>query len=428
VAEHPRAAAAIVVGLLVVMLLIPWLMALSQHTRTGALAIGQYLQTPTATTAPTATATAAPPPGPGLGWASNWQDTAESAYVDDMISHMSLNDEIGQMMMISTATTVMDTGTAGLISQYHPGSVILYALNIAGKDQVTKLIHDMQAQSPIPMLVATDQEGGGVNRMLSIIGPVPSAADVAATGDPNAARQRGIQDAQVLANAGINLNLAPVVDVLNNSGADGGRAFGTTPQVVTTFAGAYLEGLQQGHKVAGTLKHFPGLGDVPTNPDNQVSYLTRDLNDLERIDWAPYKALIATGQVDAVMSTAVIVTAVDRTVPATLSYPVLTGILRNKLGFNGVIVTDAVFAKGLYESGYYPSFAPIYVKAIQAGNDIICSVGNFGDAQLFVQAIHDAIANGTLTKARIDESVRRILLLKLRYGVLALNGSNGSNG
>ncbi len=385
---------------------------------------------PTATAKATATATAAP----NLAWASNWQTLSEQAYVDNLIAHMSLDQEIAQMMMISASGTTVDPGLAGLISQYQPGSVILYALNITGKDQITKLVQGMQARSQIPMLVATDQEGGGVNRLLSIIGPVPSAAEVAATGDPNVARQRGIQDGQELASLGINLNLAPVVDVLNTPGgvgAIGARSFGGTPQLVTTFAGAYLQGLQQGHRVVGTLKHFPGLGDVTTNPDDQVSYLTRGLADLEAIDWAPYKALIATGQVDVVMSTSVIVTAVDPKVPALLSYPVLTGILRDKLGFQGVIVTDAVYAKGLYETGNYPSFAPIYIKAIQAGNDIICSVGTFGDAQLFIQAISGAIANGTLTKARIDDSVRRILLLKLRYGVLAtphgsaLAGSGG---
>ena len=119
----------------------------------------------------------------------------------------------------------------------------------------------MQSDSSVPLLVSTDQEGGSVNRMYTIEGPLSSAFEMGATRILSYAKQRGAQDAATLASVGINLNLAPDVDVLNTSGGDiGARSFGTTPSRVITMAGAYLDGLQASGKVVGTLKHFPGLG------------------------------------------------------------------------------------------------------------------------------------------------------------------------
>src|SRR5262249_17261951 len=155
------------------------------------------------------------------------------------------------------------------------------------------------AAGKVPLFVATDQEGGPVNRLLPIVGSLPAAADVAATGDPNFARQRGGQDGQALYNLGITMDLAPAVDVQNDGRTAGGqlngRMFGSTPDQVIKFAGAYLTGLQENHHVVGALKHFPGLGDVPIDPHQQLYTSYRSLADLQKIDWAPYKALIASG-------------------------------------------------------------------------------------------------------------------------------------
>ncbi|HLY30418.1 MAG TPA: glycoside hydrolase family 3 N-terminal domain-containing protein, partial [Ktedonobacterales bacterium] len=127
------------------------------------------------------------------------------------------------------------------------------------------------------------------------------------------------------------------------------------------------------------------------------------------------KALIATGQIYAVMSTHVVVTAVDPTRPASLSYPVLTGILRDKLGFNGVLITDGIYMASLTAHYTYPQ---IILDAVEAGNDIICSTFNIQVTAEAEQVLYDAVMNGTLSKSRIDDSVRRILLLKLRLGLL----------
>lgn len=344
---------------------------------------------------------------------------AEVAYINGLISKMSLDEEIGQMVMIGFSETQMDSALAYQLQRYHVGSAIIYAFNITSGpksgSQLKKLISDMQADSSIPLLVATDQEGGGVNRMLTIEGPLSSAFQMGATNNTNYVEARGKQDANALAGVGINLNLAPVVDVLNTTGGDiGARAFGTTPSKVTKMAGAYLTGLQASGEVVGALKHFPGLGDVPVDPHATLYVLNRSLPDLNRIDWAPYRSLIATGDVYAIMSTHVVLAAVDPSRPASLSKPVLTGVLRNQLGFNGVIITDGIYMRAL--STY--SLDQIAVYAVEAGNDIICSTYSIQSTGEVIAAIKAAVASGALSKAQIDASVRRILLLKLRLGLL----------
>ncbi len=409
---HPRVSITVLVLVLLALAAVPVFNQLA------------YAAHPTVKSQPTvaaATATALPKGTPdphGLDWIAAARNQAEVDYVNGIISRMTLDEEIGQMIMMGFLETQMSPGLLTQLKQYHVGSVVFYAWNITGNDQVLQFTHDLQANADLPLFIATDQEGGGVNRLLAIDGPLPSASQIGATNDPNYARQRGQHDAAELYRLGINVNFAPVVDVMNTGGgALGGRTFGSTPAQVTKMAGAYLAGLQQSQHVVGTLKHFPGLGDVPTDPHEVLSTLNRSQSDLEKIDWAPYKALIASGQVGMIMSTHVVLAAVDPTRPASLSYPVLTGILRDKLGFNGVIVTDGIYMKSL--AAHY-SFDQIILDAVEAGNDIICSTYSIESTARAEQVIHDAVTNGTISKQRIDDSVRRILLLKLQYGVLSM--------
>ncbi|HZC05763.1 MAG TPA: glycoside hydrolase family 3 N-terminal domain-containing protein [Ktedonobacterales bacterium] len=347
--------------------------------------------------------------------ATTLRQEAEVQYVNGLIAHMTLDEELGQMVMIGFSETQMDDALAYQIQQLHVGSAIIYAFNIQNGPQMRQLISGMQADATIPLLVATDQEGGEVNRLQTVIGNTPTAAMIGATNDPNKARLRGQQDAQALAQLGINLNLAPVVDVLQTSGGDvQSRTFGSTPAQVTKMAGAYLTGLQQSGQVIGTLKHFPGLGDVPVDPHATLYTLNRSKADLERIDWAPYRALLATGQVRAIMSTHVVVGAIDPTRPASLSKPVLTGILRDELGFNGVIITDGIYMHSLQNY----SLDQIALYSVEAGNDIICSTYSIQSTEEVIAALKNAIQSGAMPRSRIDDSVRRILLLKLQLGLL----------
>ncbi len=350
------------------------------------------------------------------------QQYAEVAYVNSIIAHMTLDEEIGQMIQVSFyGQTTVEPWVLDEIARDHIGSVILYSANLQTAQQARQWTSALQSRASIPLLLGTDEEGGTVNRLDAIYGPLPSAAQIAARNDPNYARQVGQQFANDLHSLGMNSDYAPVLDVDSGVGAAGGqlggRMFGTSPQQVTRLAGAFLSGLQQGNDVVGCVKHFPGLGDASSDPHHSLYVISRSLADLNRIDWAPYASLINAGQVDMIMSTHVIISAVDPTRPASLSRPVITGILRDQLHFDGVIITDGVYM--LQQQGTY-SYDQSVLYAVEAGNDIVSAAYDPARADEALHVLHQAVVSGAVNKQQIDDSVRRILLLKLHYGLLPM--------
>ena len=341
-------------------------------------------------------------------------------YINLVVQNMTLDQKLGQMMIVQFPGSTYTLDISTMISQYHVGAVILYPANnnIIDKAQVKGLIQQMQSNSSIPLVVSIDQEGGTVDRLINLDGPRPPASDIGATNDPSKAMAQGIQDARDLASYGFNLNLAPVVDVTNVYNSQlYERTYGNTPAQVTTMARAYLQGLQQNGKVLGALKHFPGLGDVGVDPHKGVPDLYRSKSDLEAIDWAPYRALIQQGNVYAVMVTHEIVHAIDASKPSSLSYNVVTGILRNELGFTGVILTDSLTMEGI--TAYYTE-AQAAALAVEAGSDLLMGASSPADVASMITGIKQAIASGTISQQRIDDSVRRILMLKFHMGLITV--------
>lgn len=228
----------------------------------------------------------------------------------------------------------------------------------------------------------------------------------------------GIQDAKDLSYYGFNLNLAPVVDVTNVYNAQLYlRTYGNNSTIVTKMAGAYLQGLQENGKVMGTLKHFPGLGDVAADPHLSVPSLYRTESALSAIDWAPYRTLIAQGNVHAIMVTHEIVTKIDSSKPSSLSYKIVTGILRNQLGFNGVIMTDSLTMEGIIA---YDTEAQAAALAVEAGSDLLMGASTPSGVADMINGIKQAINSGDISQQRIDDSVRRILMLKYQMGLLKI--------
>ncbi len=372
-------------------------------------------------TGPQQSATPSGTPDPHtLGWTGTLHDAVATAYINDLIARMSLDEEVGQMLVTDFIGTDVTPELAAKIQQYHIGGAILYNRNYYSADSLHTLTTHMQADAKIPLFIAVDQEGGTVDRMSIIDGSRPSAEWLGNHNDPAYVRQVGAADGQSMYSLGVNVNLAPVVDVQNVPDSQtymAWRMFGWTPDKVTTMAGAYLDGLQSQH-VIGTLKHFPGLGSIGGDPHDFRVTLNRSLGDLDHIDWAPYRALLSTGNVGMIMTTHVVVPAVDPSRPTTVSNPVTTGILRDKLGFQGVIITDDIYMNSLMSWSY--SLADRVIGAVQAGDDLIASVFTMDATIRAAQILHNAVTNGTISKARIDDSVRRILLLKLQYGMLKM--------
>lgn len=339
-------------------------------------------------------------------------------YINLIVSHMTLDQKLGQMMIVQFVGPDYGLDISTMVTQYNVGAVLIFGANnnIVNKAQLKGLIQQMQSNSTIPLAVAIDQEGGTVDRLINLDGARPSATSIGLTNDPAKATVAGMQDAKDLSYYGINLNLAPVVDVTNIYNPQMYlRTFGANAAIVTKMAGAYLQGLQQSGKVLGTIKHFPGLGDVGADPHNSVPHLSRSLNQLETIDWAPYRALIQQGNVHAIMVTHEVVEAIDASKPSSLSYKLVTGILRNQLGFNGVIMTDSLTMEGII--AYYTE-AQAAALAIEAGSDLLMGASTPQDVAAMIAGIKQAMASGEISQQRIDDSVRRILMLKYQLGLL----------
>jgi beta-N-acetylhexosaminidase len=342
-------------------------------------------------------------------------------YINLIVNKMTLDQKLGQMMIVQFVGPTYALPISTMISQYNVGAVLVFTANgnVVDKDQLTSLIKQMKgASTTIPLAVAIDQEGGTVDRLVNLDGPRPAEATIGATNDPNQARQAGEQAAKDLTSYGFNLNLAPVVDVTNVYNAQMyDRTYGNTPALVTKMAGAYLQGLQKSGKVVGTLKHFPGLGDVSTDPHLSIPQLTRSKSDLEKIDWAPYRALIKSGNVHAIMVTHEIVQAIDTTEPSSLSPKVIQGVLRKELGFQGVVMTDSLTMEALLQYATMPQAA---VLSIEAGADLIMGASSPEDVASMFQSIKQAMSSGGITQQRINESVHRILMMKYAMGLLPI--------
>ena len=335
--------------------------------------------------------------------------------VNLLMSNMTLDEKLGQMMMIQFAGQSYSPDLDTMISQYHVGSVLYFQFNIGSQSQLTGLNAEMQHNANLPLLVSVDQEGGTVDRLVNLDGPQPSASQIGASNNPNLAYQQGLKDATDLASYGFNLNLAPVVDVNNVYNPQlYGRTYGHDPAAVSKMAEKYLEGLQHSGKVLGTLKHFPGLGDVSTDPHYGLPALTRDLNSLNSIDWAPYNTLIKQGHVYSIMVTHEIVDALDKTEPSSLS-PQVIGILRNQMHFQGVIITDSLTMDSIHNFYTYGEAA---AKAVEAGDDILMGADSPNTLAQMITGIKQAINSGAISQQHIDDSVRRILLFKYEMGLL----------
>ena len=340
-----------------------------------------------------------------------------SEYVDQMISRMALNDEIGQLFVAEFTGTDYNGSNAAMIQQLHPGGIILYTVSMQETKQAQTLINSAQRNSKIPLMVTVDEEGGCVDRLNKIYPPRPGEPDIGATGSTKYAYQQGAKTAQDMTALGFNVNLAPDVDVKLVEGRDLlCRTFGTTPGLVTKMSEAYLDGMQD-NGVIGTLKHFPGLGDALEDAHLSLPVINRTRGQIESVELAPYRAMIDSGKAQMVMSTDLLMPAFDPVLPAELSPAIITGLLRGELGFAGVVMTDALYMAGIANKWSMPQAG---VMAIEAGCDMLLGPWNVSQMRAMFVAIQNALKSGAISKARLDQSVRRILTLKMRMGLIPL--------
>ena len=331
------------------------------------------------------------------------------------VSRMTLDEELGQLFLADFTGGDYNANNAAMVEQMHAGGVILYARSITSASQTRALVNEAQAHAAIPLFVATDEEGGYVDRLQSVYGFRPSASQIGASGSPSFARSEGARAGRDMHSLGLNFDFAPDVDVQLVDGPDQStRTFGSTPGAVISLGGAYLMGMQDSGVVASP-KHFPGLGAATSDAHLGLPTIYRTREQIEAVELAPYRALFATGQVQAIMTTDLLMPALDPTLPAELSPAIITGVLRDELGFDGVVVTDALYMDGVAARFSMPEAG---VLAIIAGSDLLVGPWTPGQMGAMMQALRDALHSGRISKARIDQSVRRILILKMHMGMI----------
>ncbi len=345
----------------------------------------------------------------------------QRARVQQLLQNMSLDQKLGQLLIVEyLGNSYQASSLRTMIVRQFVGGFLYQASNHnfdAPYDtisQIKSLSAQATQEAQFPPLIATDQEGGLVNRLSTFHGALPSAQAMASSGDPHMALIQGGQTAKWLLDMGINADLAPVVDVQTvNPPVLASRMFGRDPQTVASYAGAFLAGLQT-NGVAGCLKHFPGLGAVTSDPHEGLPVVERSKAELESIDLAPYKSLLRQQHPAMIMATDVLVPAIDPTLPAELSPSTITGVLRNELGYDGVVITDGLYMKGINE---HWSLSQAAVLAVVAGNDLLEGPFTADQVADVITALKQAIHDGRLSMQRIDQSVQRILTMKIQYGL-----------
>jgi beta-N-acetylhexosaminidase len=325
-----------------------------------------------------------------------------------------LRDRIAQVVMMGIGGPTPSEEERGLIEQ-GVGGVILFERNCRSPAQVAELIGDLQETARakglgIPVIIAIDQEHGPVTRIKDGITPFPSAWAMGKIGDPDLIRRAARVIGRELATIGITMNLAPVADVLLHpeNRVIGQRSFGVDPQLVGEMAVAFIEGLQE-EGVAACAKHFPGHGATATDSHQALPFLERSREELETAELIPFERAVRA-DVAACMTGHLLCPALDPEHPATLSSPIIQGLLRKEVGFEGALISDDLLMGALNQWGNIEERG---VMALEAGVDLLL-VGK-GTVQGLLEALKGGLASGEIPQERAEEAISRIAKLKEEY-------------
>ncbi|MDV2582220.1 glycoside hydrolase family 3 N-terminal domain-containing protein [Alkalibacillus haloalkaliphilus] len=350
--------------------------------------------------------------------------------VQHALNELTIEEKIGQMLMPDfrhwngEEVTEMLPEIEELVEEYHLGGVILFAENVQDTEQTARLVHDYQdAAEKFGLMMTIDQEGGIVTRLQSGT-DFPGNMALGATRSEEIAFDVGQAIGHEIGSLGINTNFAPVMDVNNNpdNPVIGVRSFGEDPDLVSDLGIAYTEGLQS-TGVAATAKHFPGHGDTDVDSHLGLPEVPHDRERLEEVELYPFQRAMESGM-DMIMTAHVTFPQIDDTtviseatgeevtLPATLSYKVLTELIRDDMGYEGVITTDAMNMNAITDH-----FGPVdaAIRAVEAGSDIVLMPVGLEEV---AEGLLEAIDSGDITEERIEASVERILTLKLERGIV----------
>ncbi|WP_200411209.1 beta-N-acetylhexosaminidase [Virgibacillus salexigens] len=331
------------------------------------------------------------------------------------IKDMNLDEKIGQLVIVGVDGDTMDQDINQLIKKRKVGGIILFSKNLLSIHQSKMLINKLKqanTTNSVPLFMGLDEEGGRVTRLPNDFLATPSSEEIGNSNNLDWAYHTGQSIAKKVKSLGFNINFAPVLDINSNPNNPviGDRSFGSTPNKVIEFGLKQIEGMHSQELISVT-KHFPGHGDTNVDSHLEIPVIQHNKSRLEDFELAPFKAAIKQN-VDAIMIGHLLVPAYDKQYPATLSKPIVTELLRGKLNYDGLIVTDDMTMGAIKENYDLGNAA---VLSVQAGSDLVMVGHGYDEANDVLTALKQAVQSGEISEERINQSVKRILDLKESY-------------
>ncbi|MCV4231949.1 beta-N-acetylhexosaminidase [Virgibacillus sp. LDC1] len=356
-----------------------------------------------------------PPPSDSTDSEGNLPENETDDAVAELLNSMTVKEKIGQLVLVGIEGTALDNTSRRLLEDYHVGGFIFFKDNIESAQQSVKLFNDLKeanAANPVPLWLSIDEEGGRVTRFPDEYVKLPSSGKVGSKGDLALTKRVGGLIAQKVAGLGLNMVFAPVLDINSNPNNPviGDRSFGNTAETVSTQGIASMKGIQE-HGVVPVVKHFPGHGDTSVDSHLGLPVVNHDLKRLHELELVPFQQAIDEGA-DVVMVAHLLMKSIDPDTPSSYSKPVINDLLREEMGFKGVVITDDMTMGAISGS---TDVGEASVKSVVAGSNMILIGHEYALEEAVIQALTEAVESGVIPEETLNDRVRATLELKHKY-------------
>ncbi|MDU1053185.1 beta-N-acetylhexosaminidase [Clostridium baratii] len=333
----------------------------------------------------------------------------------ETISNMSLDEKIGQLVISGFYGPTLDENILKLVKEDKISGVILFNRNVKDSSQLLSLnnsLKESNKNNKLPLFISVDEEGGSVTRMPSDIKRLPTNKYIGSLNNKDLSYKVGEILGEQLSYFGFNMNFAPVLDINSNPNNPviGNRSFGNNKDIVASLGTSTMKGIQS-KNIISVVKHFPGHGDTSVDSHVNLPVVNYDINRLNSFEFVPFKTAIQNGA-NAVMVGHILLPKIDNKYPSSMSYEIVTNILRKDLGFDGLVVSDDM-TMGAIKENY--SIEEASVKSINAGVDLLLVCQKYENTENVLKALKEAVLNGTISKERLDNALYNIISTKKKY-------------
>jgi beta-N-acetylhexosaminidase len=346
---------------------------------------------------------------------ANPEETLKEDPIRVQIDHMTLEEKVGQMVLVGMEDYSINDDAKRMIEDRHVGGFILFKRNIRDASQLTALLNSLKeanSVNKIPLFLSVDEEGGRVTRMPDELEKLPTPGSIGATNDSEYSFEIGSILGEELKQFGFNVDFAPVLDINSNpkNPVIGDRSFGSSPGIVSRLGIQTMKGIQS-QGIISVVKHFPGHGDTSTDSHLDLPRVDNNLERLESFELIPFTEAVKENA-DAVMVAHILLPKIDPENPASFSKTIISGILRENMKYDGVIITDDMTMGAIVNNFDIGKAA---VKSVNAGSDIVLVCHTREKEEAVIEAITNAAKSGDISEDRVNDSVYRILKLKEKY-------------